>query len=92
MESEIRTCVCIKCKNTQNEMINYERATCSHVIHAILTLFTLFWGIIWWMRWQKSKADTKAQTVKIRSRKEKINGLDQNQTIHQVLLQNMQHW
>ena len=58
MESEIRTCVCIKCKNTQNEMINYERATCSHVIHAILTLFTLFWGIIWWMRWQKSKADT----------------------------------
>lgn len=65
MESEMKTCACIKCKNTQNEIINYERVECSTFIHVIMSLLTGgLWLIVWWLRWSKAKAETEKNLKK----------------------------
>lgn len=58
MKTEMRQCVCIKCKTVQPEVLIYEEKKCSHIIHAILTFLTLFWGIVWLAMYFSSKKQT----------------------------------
>ena len=60
MKTEMKQCVCIKCKSAQPEVLMYEEKKCSHILHAILTLLTLFWGIVWAVVYSNAKKETES--------------------------------
>lgn len=57
MKAVMKQCACVKCKNVQTENLVYEETEVNHVLHGLLTFFTLFWGIIWYQKYNKAKVD-----------------------------------
>lgn len=57
--TEQRRCFCSKCNTSQDEVISFAEGRCNHILHAIITFLTFFWGIVWLIIFISAQNETK---------------------------------
>ncbi len=60
VRSQMKQCVCIKCKNLQNEVLIYEEPEVSHILYGVLTLIFFPLAIIWYLGIRKNSNHIKS--------------------------------
>ncbi len=55
---EKQQCFCVKCEVFQEEELVYEKVTCNNVLHALLSLVTVIWVMVWFYKRKESVHET----------------------------------
>lgn len=58
IRSEMQQCVCVECNSPQIVQLVYDKIGCNNVLHAVLTLVTGIWLLVWIYMRKESKNET----------------------------------
>ena len=58
IKSEMHQCVCTECKTQQMVQLNYDKIACNNILHALLTIVTGIWLLVWIYKRRTSRNET----------------------------------
>jgi hypothetical protein len=58
IKSEMHQCVCTECNSQQTEQLVYDKIAYNNILHALLTVVTGIWVVVWIYKRKTSRNET----------------------------------